>query len=203
MLLRYRFLTDRTYCKTSCRKQFDWEQRKVRELASDTFGGGTPATSNDEFWNGTIPWIQSSDLSENQVFGVIPRKYITKTAVMSSAARIVPENSIAVITRVGVGKLAVMPFSYATSQDFLSLSKLNTDIFFSAYALYHKLQRELDSVQGTSIKGITKDELLTKTVLIPDRREQVQIGTFFRDLDHLITLHQRKHFYHQRKQNEC
>jgi type I restriction enzyme S subunit len=170
-----------------------WEQRKVGELASDTFGGGTPTTSNADFWNGTIPWIQSSDLTEHQVFGVEPRKYISKAAVMSSATKIVPENSIAIITRVGVGKLAVMPFSYATSQDFLSLSKLNVDVQFCAYLLYKKLQSELNSVQGTSIKGITKDELLGKVVSVPESREQEAIGAFFRNIDNLITLHQRKY----------
>ena len=64
-------------------------------MAADSFGGGTPATSNDEFWNGTIPWIQSSVLTEHQVCGVIPRKYITKVAVMSSATKVVPKNSLA------------------------------------------------------------------------------------------------------------
>ena len=169
-----------------------WEQRKVEELASDTYGGGTPSTSNDEFWNGTIPWIQSSDLTEHQVFGVTPRKYISQTAVMSSATKIVPENSLAIITRVGVGKLAVMPFSYTTSQDFLSLSKLNVDANFAVYMLYKKLQSELNSVQGTSIKGITKDELLAKVVFVPDSKEQEAIGALFRSLDDLITLHQRE-----------
>ena len=169
-----------------------WEQRKVEELASDTYGGGTPSTSNDEFWNGTIPWIQSSDLTEHQVFGVTPRKYISQTAVMSSATKIVPENSLAIITRVGVGKLAVMPFSYATSQDFLSLSKLKTDVVFTAYLLYKKLQSELNSVQGTSIKGITKDELLAKVVAVPECKEQEAIGNYFLNLDNLITLHQRE-----------
>ena len=170
-----------------------WEQRKVGELASDTFGGGTPSTSNADFWNGSIPWIQSSDLTEHQVFGVTPRKYISKAAVMSSATKIVPENSIAIITRVGVGKLAVMPFSYTTSQDFLSLSKLNVDANFAVYMLYKKLQSELNSVQGTSIKGITKDELLAKVVFVPDSKEQEAIGALFRSLDDLITLHQRKY----------
>ena len=167
-------------------------KRKVGELASDTFGGGTPTTSNADFWNGTIPWIQSSDLTEHQVFGVEPRKYISKAAVMRSATKIVPENSLAIITRVGVGKLAIMPFSYATSQDFLSLSKLNIDVEFCAYLLYKKLQSELNSVQGTSIKGITKDELLAKVVAVPERKEQEAIGDFFRNLDNLISLHQRK-----------
>ena len=171
----------------------DWEQRKVSAIASDTRGGGTPATSNETYWSGDIPWIQSSDLSEGKLFGVEPRKYISRDGLNNSATQLVPENSIAVVTRVGVGKLAFMPFSYTTSQDFLSLCKLQTEPHFTVYALYQMLQGELQAVQGTSIKGMTKDDLLSKSIFAPkDEVEQQQLGSYFRTLDTLITLHQRK-----------
>ena len=170
----------------------DWEQRKLSDLAEKTYGGGTPTTSNEAYWNGDIPWIQSSDVVDGKLLGVEPRKWITQGGLNNSAAQLIPENSIAIITRVGVGKLAFMPYSYATSQDFLSLSKLNVEPFFAVYACYKKLQSELNEVQGTSIKGITKDELLAKSIMVPRYAEQQQIGAFFKQLDHLITLHQRK-----------
>ncbi|MBC5716903.1 restriction endonuclease subunit S [Flintibacter faecis] len=169
-----------------------WEQRKVSELAEKTYGGGTPSTLNEAYWDGDIPWIQSSDVVDGRLFGVVPRKRITQYGLNNSATQLVPKNSIAIITRVGVGKLAFMPYSYATSQDFLSLSKLNAEPLFTVYACYKKLQSELNAVQGTSIKGITKDELLAKTVMVPQYAEQQQIGAFFSQLDNLITLHQRE-----------
>lgn len=170
----------------------DWEQRKLSDLAEKTYGGGTPTTSNEAYWNGDIPWIQSADVVDGKLLGVEPRKWITQGGLNNSAAQLIPENSIAIITRVGVGKLAFMPYSYATSQDFLSLSKLNVEPFFAVYACYKKLQSELNEVQGTSIKGITKDELLAKSIMVPRYAEQQQIGAFFKQLDKLITLHQRK-----------
>lgn len=169
-----------------------WEQRKLGEVAEKTYGGGTPTTSNERFWNGNIPWIQSSDIVDGQLFDVTPRKYITQEGLNNSASQLVPKDSVAIITRVGVGKLAFIPFSYTTSQDFVSLSKLNTEPFFTVYICYKKLQSELYAVQGTSIKGITKDELLAKTVMLPKFAEQQKIGAFFKSLDYLITLHQRK-----------
>lgn len=169
-----------------------WEQRKVSDLAEKTYGGGTPTTSNEAYWNGDIPWIQSSDVVDGKLLGVEPRKWITQDGLNNSAAQLIPGNSIAIITRVGVGKLAFMPYSYATSQDFLSLSKLNAEPLFTVYACYKKLQSELNAVQGTSIKGITKDELLAKNIMVPRYAEQQQIGAFFKQLDNLITLHQRK-----------
>ena len=168
----------------------------MSDLAEKTYGGGTPTTSNEAYWNGDIPWIQSSDVADGKLLGVESRKRITQDGLNNSSAQLIPENSIAIITRVGVGKLAFMPYSYATSQDFLSLSKLNAEPFFTVYACYKKLQSELNAVQGTSIKGITKDELLAKSIMVPQYAEQRQIGAFFKQLDHLITLHQRQHFLH-------
>ena len=105
----------------------------------------------------------------------------------------VPKNSIAIVTRVGVGKLAFMPFAYCTSQDFLSLSGINIDEKFATYSIYKMLQKEKQNVQGTSIKGITIEEMLSKRIEVPcNNAEQQQIGTYFRSLDTLITLHQRK-----------
>ena len=183
-----KYFKSRGFSRLFC---FSWEQRKVSDLAEKTYGGGTPTTSNEAFWNGDIPWIQSSDVVDGKLLGVEPRKWITQDGLNNSAAQLIPGNSIAIITRVGVGKLAFMPYSYATSQDFLSLSKLNAEPLFTVYACYKKLQSELNAVQGTSIKGITKDELLAKNIMVPRYAEQQQIGAFFKQLDHLITLHQR------------
>lgn len=170
----------------------DWEQRKLIEIALQTYGGGTPKTANEEFWKGNIPWIQSSDLLEERLFNVKPRKYISQEAISKSSTKLVPQNSIAIVTRVGVGKLAFMPFSYATSQDFLSLSELKIEPEFAVYALYKMMRLVSNEVQGTSIKGITKDELLAKEILIPDCKEQKKIGAYLHNLDDLITLHQRE-----------
>ena len=164
----------------------------MSEIALQTYCGGTPKTANEEFWKGNIPWIQSSDLLEERLFNVKTRKYISQEAISKSSTKLVPQNSIAIVTRVGVGKLAFMPFSYATSQDFLSLSELKIEPEFAVYALYKMMRLVSNEVQGTSIKGITKDELLAKEILIPDCEEQKKIGAYLHNLDHLITLHQHK-----------
>ena len=136
-------------------------------MADRTYGGGTPKTSEEEFWDGEIPWFQSADLAEHEVQFAIPKKGITELGLKKSAAQLIPSDSIAIVTRVGVGKLAFMPFPYTTSQDFLSLSELKIDGEFGCYAIYKLLQREKNLTQGTSIKGITKEELLNKSIEVP------------------------------------
>ncbi|WP_240031829.1 restriction endonuclease subunit S [Lacticaseibacillus paracasei] len=83
-----------------------WVKSKVANMAKENFGGGTPSTKKRSFWTGSLPWIQSSDLDKSNKYTVIPKKFISSAALKSSAAKKVPSNSIAVVTRVGVGKLA-------------------------------------------------------------------------------------------------
>ena len=173
----------------------DWEQRKLGKLAGKVIGGGTPKTNIAEYWNGDIPWIQSSNVQENEMFSFDIPKSITQEGLDKSAAKMVPENSIAVVTHVGVGKLVFVPFSYTTSQDFTSLAELKTDAKFTCYSLFQRLQNDLHVVQGSAIKGITKDDLLTKEIMVPVIEEQQKIGEYFSNLDHLITLHHRKQKY--------
>lgn len=170
----------------------EWELLEINDLADDFQSGGTPKTNVQEYWDGDIPWIQSSDLETNCLFEIKVQKSISEKGLKNSSAKIIPKDSIAVVTRVGVGKLAVMRYEYATSQDFLSLSNLKSNIEFTAYLLYRLLQKEVTQLQGTSIKGITKVELLSKKVLIPSLSEQQAIGAYFSNLDSLISAHQEK-----------
>ena len=170
----------------------EWDLLEINDLADDFQSGGTPKTNVQEDWDGDIPWIQSSDLETNCLFEIKVQKSISEKGLKNSSAKIIPKDSIAVVTRVGVGKLAVMRHEYATSQDFLSLSNLKSNIEFTAYLLYRLLQKEVTQLQGTSIKGITKVELLSKKVLIPSLSEQQAIGSYFSNLDNLIATHQEK-----------
>lgn len=175
-----------------------WEQREVSSIAEKTYGGGTPSTNNEHYWNGSIPWIQSSDLIEDNLLEVVPKKFINETALKESTSKLVDKDSIAIVTRVGVGKLALLEFPYASSQDFLSLSKLKTNNLFAVYVLKKLVQRLQNSTQGTSIKGIRKEELLNAKILVPSKIEQELIGTFLMKLDNLITLQQLSFFYYKK-----
>ena len=171
-----------------------WEQRKLDDIAKIKTGGGTPKTANPEYWSGNIPWIQSSDLVEGDIVHVNINKFINNNALKNSAAKLISRDSIALVTRVGVGKVAVINQDFTTSQDFLSLSEFDgSDIKFLAYQLYRLMQENAKVLQGTSIKGITKTELIEQSISIPSSgQEQNLISNVLSKIDSIITLHQRK-----------
>ena len=171
-----------------------WEQRKLDDIAKIKTGGGTPKTANPEYWSGNIPWIQSSDLVEGDIVHVNINKFINNNALKNSAAKLISRDSIVLVTRVGVGKVAVINQDFTTSQDFLSLSEFDgSDIKFLAYQLYRLMQENAKVLQGTSIKGITKTELIEQNISIPSSgQEQNLISDVLSKIDSIITLHQRK-----------
>jgi len=97
---------------------------------------------------------------------------------------------------VGVGKVAVINQDFTTSQDFLSLSDFDrSDIKFLAYQLYRLMQENAKVLQGTSIKGITKTELIEQSISIPNSgQEQHLISNVLSKIDSIITLHQQEPF---------
>ena len=70
----------------------DWEQRKLSNIA-DIVGGGTPSTSNPEYWDGDIDWYTPAEIGE-QIFAYGSVRKITKEGLIHSSAKILPANSI-------------------------------------------------------------------------------------------------------------
>ena len=125
----------------------------------DVVGGGTPSTSVAEYWNGDVPWITSAD-----IYGlrdVRPRKYVTKKGIKHSATNLVPEESLIVVTRVGLGKIALTRISLCFSQDSQALIG-NSSLLYPECSLYYlskAVQIFKYKHRGTTIAGVTKKQL--------------------------------------------
>lgn len=164
----------------------DWEVKTLNDIGK-FIGGGTPNTNNANYWKGNIPWISSSDISKDSINTLIPTRFITKEAVSCSATKLCPKNTILIVSRVGVGKLAISNTEVCTSQDFTNLvCNENVDENFIAYQLLPKLQHKASEAQGTSIKGITTDEVRELQIPIPSLAEEQRIAKALSDVDALI-----------------
>ncbi|MBN3943462.1 restriction endonuclease subunit S [Nostoc sp. NMS9] len=65
----------------------DWQKKKLGELGT-FLGGGTPSTSQKNYWiGGKIPWISSSDLEEDSIYKISITRFINETAIKESATK--------------------------------------------------------------------------------------------------------------------
>ncbi|MEH1924202.1 restriction endonuclease subunit S [Nostoc sp.] len=157
----------------------DWQKKKLGELGT-FLGGGTPSTSQKNYWTGgKIPWISSSDLEEDSIYKISITRFINETAIKESATKRVPPNSILIISRVGVGKIAVSKQEVCTSQDFSNFTPNQGNVYFLAYLLISQKNKLLSISQGTSIKGFTNYDLSLLKIDFPCIEEQEKIVIFF------------------------
>ena len=153
----------------------EWETSKLSEL-STFVGGGTPSTKNRSYWEGNIPWISSSDISDEGIYNIFVKKFINEESINNSATKLIPEDSILVVTRVGVGKLAINTVKICTSQDFTNLINIKMNKKFLAFYLKELINKNLKNTQGTSIKGITTKELGNYEIFSNNILEQQKIA---------------------------
>lgn len=148
-----------------------WEVKRLGKIFN-VIGGGTPNTNNAEFWGGNISWISSADIDKEN-FNAIPRKFITENAIQNSATNLVPKNTIIVVTRVGLGKVAITKEPMCFSQDSQALipfEKIN--VKFMAYQIKQIAQNFINISRGTTINGITKQNLKDCKICVPPLSEQ-------------------------------
>lgn len=163
----------------------DWEEKKIASLG-DMVGGGTPTTKKKEYWHGKTAWISSADVEENDIYNINMTRFITQEAIDNSATKIIPKNSILIVSRVGVGKVAKAPCDLCTSQDFTNIVDVKGDSTFLTYAVLRLMQSKLQCVQGTSIKGIPSDEIRNYIMNVPSLPEQQKIADCLSALDTVI-----------------
>jgi len=164
----------------------DWEVVRLIDISQRFYNGGTPDTTNKDYWNGNIPWVTGADFENQKVTRI--RRYITHEGVKNSATNVIENGELLVVTRTGVGKLAVAPFKIAISQDITGVS-LDQEKALPTYVywyLNHNEDRLRAIIQGTSINGLLRGDLESFVVPLPPLHEQKEIGEILTTLDYAI-----------------
>ena len=164
----------------------DWEVVQTKDISKNFFNGGTPDTTNKDYWNGNIPWVTGADF-ENQKVGNI-RRYITNEGVKNSATNVISKGNLLVVTRTGVGKLAIAPFDIAISRDItaviLDQEKALTNYLY--WYLNDSKNRLKALIQRTSINGLLRADLESFFVSLPPISEQKKIADILSTVDDVI-----------------
>ena len=161
-------------------------------------GGGTPSTGNPSYWDGEIDWYAPAEIAD-QIYANSSQKKITDSGYENSSAKMLPPGTVLFTSRAGIGKTAILIRKGCTNQGFQSIvpHRGELDSYF-IFSRTEELKRygELVGAGSTFVEVSGKQMAEMELMMPPTMREQQTIGGFFRQLDHLITLHQRQHFLH-------
>ncbi|MEK5447710.1 restriction endonuclease subunit S [Paenibacillus sp. FSL R7-0331] len=165
-----------------------WEQRKLGSV-TNSYSGGTPSVGNYEYYDGEIPFIRSAEINNDST-----ELFISESGLKNSSAKLVEVGDIlyalygATSGEVGISRingainqaiLAIQPYKGYDSQFIMQWLRKQKQKIINKY-----LQGGQGNLSGLIVKDIE--------IEFPRFDEQVEIGSFFKELDHLITLHQRK-----------
>ena len=175
---------------------YDWEQRKLGDIGS-TFTGLSGKTKED-FGHGDAQFITYMNVFSNPVANLemteaveidAKQNCVKKGDVFFTTSSETPEE---------VGMSCVMPENkdniYLNSFCFGYRPTEKFDLDYLAYVLRaDSFRQEMTFLaQGISRYNISKNKVMEVSIPIPNLEEQTMVGQYFSNLDHLITLHQRK-----------
>lgn len=164
-----------------------WEERRLGDIAAIS-SGGTPDRDNARYWNGTIPWVTTSQVDFTDISTA--NEYITEAGLRNSAAKLLPPGTILMAlygqgkTR---GKTAILTIDAATNQ---ACASITVSPAVSVHFVKYFLQLRYEAIRSASNAG-SQDNLSGQIVrnlslLLPPRAEQDAIARTLRDMDALL-----------------
>ena len=169
-----------------------WEDRRIKDIFKKIGSGTTPNTSRDDYYeNGTIYWLNTTDLNNDLVFDT--KQKITQIALKESGLKIYPINSLAIAmygqgkTRGTVGLLQIPTTTNQAACIMFSPKGVNTK--YILYWFIHKYDAIRSINIGATQPNMNQDFVKFLALQCPPLSEQSAIATY---LDSKTTAIDRK-----------
>ena len=177
--------------------QDDWEQRKLGDLVIDHNAG--IYISKEDYGEGTnvigVGNIYDRDIFDGEIYRLGPvnddKFILDENDILYGESSLVPEG---IARTVCVGKNgAGSAFAWHTRRVKLDKNIVNSHVATLELNYLHDIRKYLVSVSTqTALTGMTTEGYFGVTLTLPSVEEQQKISDYFKNLDTLITLHQRK-----------
>ena len=143
----------------------------------EIISGGTPSTSNDNYWNGNISWITPADLSNyKEKYISRGKRNISIEGLENSSAKIICKGSVLFSSRAPIGYVVISEKEVTTNQGFKSISPY---IENSEHYIYYFLLAEKENISlkasGTTFKELSGTEFGKIFIPLPPLAEQKRI----------------------------
>lgn len=171
----------------------NWSQQPLEQLCLRVTSGGTPATTNPNFYGGDIPWLRTQEIN----FGFVDDTEIkiTEAGLAGSAAKWISENSVIVaLYGNSAGRVAVNKIPITTNQ---ACGNFTIDPGKADYRfVYYALLKDYDILHAMS-RGAAQNNLNLAMVkryrlLTPDLPTQQRIGDLLIAYDDSIENNRRR-----------
>jgi type I restriction enzyme, S subunit len=153
-----------------------WRWDKLGNVAR-VIGGGTPSTTNPEYWGGDIPWITPADLAKHHAKNIsYGSRNISRAGLEHSGAQMLPRGAVLFSSRAPIGYVAIAANPVATNQGFKSFvlsDELEPDFVY--YYLLRARELAVALASGTTFLEISGKNAARLPIPIPPLEEQRRI----------------------------
>lgn len=161
----------------------DWEEKRLGKIA-EMGSGGTPTTSVPAYYDGDIPWVSISDMTNGGKFISATERNLTHAGFASCAAQMFPAGTVLYAMYASLGECSIADIPLCSSQAILGIrprATLNNEFLYYYLTSLKRIVKSLGQ-QGTQAnlnKGMVQDFQLH----LPPLPEQIAIATVLSDMD--------------------
>ena len=149
--------------------------------------GGTPRKSRPEYWGGHIPFVTAADLTEFRIGRRNARSFLTDEGLRSGDTVVCEPGFLLVATRTAVGLGGMAAETMGASQDITCLvANGQVDSEYLCRTLIRQAPSLQRKARGTTIQGITREDVTSLSVLLPPLSEQRAIAAVLDSIDEAI-----------------
>jgi type I restriction enzyme S subunit len=163
-----------------------WEKKSIGSVCQ-SFSGGTPLTSEKDFYGGEIPFIRSAEIDKERT-----ELFLTQKGFENSSAKLVKTGDVLVaLYGANSGDVALAKLDGAINQAILCLKSEGSNPFIYQFLYYKKDWLVSNYIQGG--QGNLSGEIIKSIRLpFPDVTEQQKIADCLTSLDDLIVTQRQK-----------
>jgi type I restriction enzyme S subunit len=175
-----------------------WEMAKLKYCVQSLVSGGTPASTDDEYWASDgeegVPWVAVGDMSETSQVDTTEKR-VTKEGIEEADLETLSEGTLLYSIYASLGEVSVLGISATTNQAILGITPDEETV--SSNFLYYWLQHMQKHVEVLSSSN-TQDNLSAgrvrnMPVYLPESREQRAIATYLdRETERIDALIEKK-----------
>ncbi len=174
-----------------------WILKKIAHLFLNVGSGTTPSSGNVSFYGGSIPWLQTGDLTDSDINST--SKTVTEKAlrVHSTLKKYKPGSLVVAMYGATIGKVGLLSIETTTNQAYCVIEKnsfINMKYVFYLFLGFRK--KIISMAYGGGQPNISQDLIKNLRLPFPDKKEQTAIANFLdqktTQIDHAVAIKEKQ-----------
>ena len=161
------------------------EWNRLDSLFSKGKAGGTPTSTNKDYYNGDIPFLSINDITKQGKYIKYTENHLSQSGLENSSAWIIPKYSLIMSMYASVGLVTINEIPIATSQAMFAMQLKDTNLldylyYYLSHFKYRHLYKYLETGTQSNINADT-----VRRIMIPNYgySRNIEIASTLKSID--------------------